>query len=374
MNKVIVVGGGILGASTAYMLTKMGADVTVVDRNDRGQATAAAAGIICPWVTQRRNKAWYQLVKAGARFYPRLIQALKEDGEHETGYSRVGALILHKELGKLDKLEERALEKRQEAPEMGEIRKLSSPETSSLFPPLIEEFSALQVTGAARVDGRLLRDSLLRAAVKNGARVINGSAELKYEGKQINGVYIDDQTIQGNLVIVCAGAWANELFSPLGIHFGVSFQKAQILHLEMPNASTENWPVVMPPGNQYLLAFEEGKIVAGATHEDLEEFDTRITAGGLRELLNKAIDAAPGLESGTFVEARTGFRPFTPGFLPVIGPLPGWDGLIVANGLGASGLTMGPYIGEQLARMAMGAETEIDINLYPVEGAIISEP
>ncbi|WP_053362980.1 FAD-binding oxidoreductase [Bacillus sp. FJAT-27251] len=373
MKKVIVVGGGILGASTAYMLSKMGADVTVVDRNDRGQATAAAAGIICPWVTQRRNKAWYQLVKAGASFYPQLIQALKQDGEHETGYSRVGALILQKELEKLDKLEERALQKRQEAPEMGEILKLSSPEASSLFPPISEEFSALQVTGAARVDGRMLRDSLLRAAGKNGARVINGSAELRYEEKQITGISIDHQTILGDMVVVCAGAWANELFSPLGVHFGVSFQKAQILHLEIPNASTASWPVVMPPGNQYLLAFEKGKIVAGATHEDVEEFDTRITAGGLREVLNKAIDAAPGLENGTFVEAKTGFRPFTPGFLPVIGPLPGWKGLIVANGLGASGLTMGPYIGEQLAKMALGAETEIDINLYPVEGAIMNE-
>lgn len=69
MQTYIVVGAGILGASTAYHLAKAGAQVTLVDRQDLGQATDAAAGIICPWLTQRRNKAWYQLAKNGAKFY-----------------------------------------------------------------------------------------------------------------------------------------------------------------------------------------------------------------------------------------------------------------------------------------------------------------
>lgn len=50
MKTYIVVGGGILGASTAYHLAKAGVRVTLVDRQDLGQATDAAAGIICPWL------------------------------------------------------------------------------------------------------------------------------------------------------------------------------------------------------------------------------------------------------------------------------------------------------------------------------------
>ena len=70
MKKVIVIGGGISGASAAYQLTKLSADVkvTIIDRKDPGQATDAAAGIICPWLSQRRNKAWYQLAKKGPVF------------------------------------------------------------------------------------------------------------------------------------------------------------------------------------------------------------------------------------------------------------------------------------------------------------------
>ncbi|WP_328194111.1 FAD-binding oxidoreductase [Bacillus atrophaeus] len=56
MEKVIVVGAGILGASAAYQLAKMGADVLVIDRKDKGQATHAAKGIICPWISPRSNQ------------------------------------------------------------------------------------------------------------------------------------------------------------------------------------------------------------------------------------------------------------------------------------------------------------------------------
>lgn len=63
MSRYIVIGAGILGAATAYHLAKLGADVVVVDRKDAGQATDAAAGMICPWLSQRRNKAWYRLAK-----------------------------------------------------------------------------------------------------------------------------------------------------------------------------------------------------------------------------------------------------------------------------------------------------------------------
>lgn len=95
MKSYIVVGAGILGASTAYHLAKAGANVTIVDRQQVGQATDAAAGIVCPWLSQRRNKAWYKIVKGGARYYSSLIQQLEEDGETDTGYNRVGAISLH---------------------------------------------------------------------------------------------------------------------------------------------------------------------------------------------------------------------------------------------------------------------------------------
>ncbi|AOK88342.1 NAD(P)/FAD-dependent oxidoreductase [Paenibacillus polymyxa] len=372
MKKVIVIGSGILGASTAYHLAKMGANVIIVDRKDKGQATDAAAGIICPWLSQRRNQAWYQLAKAGARFYPGLIEELKSEGETETGYAQVGALSIHDDLEKIKKMETRAHLRQADAPEIGEITRLNEKETHERFPLLVEGYHSVHISGAARIDGRALRDALVRSAQKNGAVLIQGNATLQYESDHVTGVVVGAQSFSSDKVIVCAGAWANQLLLPLGIHFKVSYQKAQIMHLQVPNRQdTGTWPVVIPPSDQYLLAFDKQKIVIGATHEnEIEGYDTRVTAGGMQEILDKGLELAPDLANSTFQEVRVGFRPFTPGFLPVIGAVPGWDGLIAANGLGASGLTMGPFIGNQLAKLALGMNVDIDINDYDIRKAI----
>ncbi|CAG9615044.1 Glycine oxidase [Bacillus rhizoplanae] len=370
MKTYIVVGVGILGASTAYHLAKAGAHVTLVDRQDLGQATDAAAGIVCPWLSQRRNQAWYQIAKGGARYYASLIQQLEADGEKDTGYKRVGAISLHTEEKKLNQMEERAYKRREDAPEIGEITRLSSSETKSIFPPLSEEYSAVHISGAARVNGRALRQSLVNAAKKHGAVCIMGDASLVHEDNRVVGIEVNGETLTADQVIVTAGAWANELLQPLGVNFLVTFQKAQIVHLHMPKINTDSWPVVMPPNDQYILAFEDGRVVVGATHENDTGFDYRVTAGGLHEVFDKALSIAPGLANSTMLETRVGYRPFTPGFLPVIGALPNFEGILVANGLGASGLTAGPYLGSELAKLALGEQTELDLSYYDVAGAI----
>src|SRR5690606_39264344 len=114
MNEVIVIGAGVLGASTAYHLARMGSNVTLVDGNFKGQATDAAAGIICPWLSQRRNKTWYTLAKNGAAYFNHLIQLLEEDGETDTGYKKVGAISIHTDPVKLQEMEKRALKRRED--------------------------------------------------------------------------------------------------------------------------------------------------------------------------------------------------------------------------------------------------------------------
>lgn len=371
--KIIVIGAGIAGASTAYHLAKLGADVLIIDRRDEGQATDAAAGIICPWLSQRRNQAWYRLAKGGARYYPMLIDELECEGESDTGYAKVGALHIHTDSGKLGKMEERAHQRLEDAPEIGEITRLDEQSTQELFPLLVEDHASVHISGAARVDGRALRDALLRSAQRNGAKLVHADAQLEFQAGRVTGVTCGAENYPADRVIVCAGAWAGQLLQPLGIDFKVRYQKAQIMHLQLPDAelNTGEWPVVMPPSDQYLLAFEQQRIVIGATHEnDVEGYDTRITPGGMHEILSKGLAWAPGLAESTFQGVRVGFRPFTADFLPVIGAVPGWEGLLAVNGLGASGLTMGPFIGSQMAKLALGLELDIELADYEVRKAM----
>jgi len=371
MKKIIVIGSGILGASTAFHLAESGVDVTIIDRYDIGQATDAAAGIICPWISQRRNKAWYELVKNGARYYPELIEKLASHGIKDTGYRKVGAISLHTDPAKLEQMAERARKRSEDAPEIGKVSILSPTETRAIVPLVSDGYGSVYVSGGARVDGRAMRDALLHAAIKLGVIYKQGDAKLFYKNGQVCGICVDRFLYECDQVIVTSGAWGRELLEPLGVKFMVKGQKAQILHLGLlGNERTGEWPVVIPPNNQYLLSFEGGRVVVGATHEDDKGFDARVTAGGLHEILDKAMEIFPSLAEAEVIETRVGFRPFTPDFLPVIGPVPGVRGLLVANGLGASGLTSGPYLGAELARLAIGDKMELDIGRYSVEGAI----
>ena len=78
--KVAIIGAGIVGSTAAYYLSKAAqVDVTVYDHGV-GQATKAAAGIISPWFSKRRNKAWYRLARLGADFYQELVEDQVEVG------------------------------------------------------------------------------------------------------------------------------------------------------------------------------------------------------------------------------------------------------------------------------------------------------
>jgi len=370
MNSAIVIGSGILGSSTAYHLAKQGVQVTIVDREEEGQATKAAAGIICPWYAQRRNKAWYSLADQGAVYYRKLIDDLSTEGENVTGYKQVGMLGIHTDEEKLIRAKDRVLKRREDTPEIGDVELLSKEETIKKFPLLNDEYRSLYISGGARVNGYELNKALLNVAQKFGAKIITGDASLIYKNNKVSGVTVNGEEVLADKTIACTGAWMNELLQPLGINFNAHPQKAQIIHLNVPNSYTDDWPVIMPPNNQYILPNDNSKIIIGATHEKNAGFDRRLTAGGIHEVLTKAIDVAPALADATFSHVNVGFRPFTPDSIPVIGKLDGIEQFILATGLGASGLTTGPFVGKQLSLLALNESLSINLDLYQPNQAI----
>lgn len=369
MKKIIIIGAGILGAATAYRLAKAGENVTVIDQQIPGRATQVASGIICPWLSKRRNKAWYELAKRGAKLYPELIEELTDDGQQQTGYKRNGAMFLRNSKEKLQEFKQRAMIRREEAPEIGEITLLNPQEATALFPPLKESYGAVHIAGGARVNGSQLVQSLLKAANSYGARFINGQAILQQIDNIVWGAKVNGETIEADTVIAVNGAWMRPLLAEIGIDFLGSFQKGQLLHLQMPQSDTSDWPVVLPPSGQSIVSFDQ-HLVIGASHDNDANFDERITVGAIQDVLTKALTFAPGLSDAEISKAAYGFRPFTPDFLPIFGNVPTCKGLFIANGLGASGMTTGPYIATVLADMVRGKQPDIPENDYAVSSAI----
>jgi D-amino-acid dehydrogenase len=175
-------------------------------------------------------------------------------------------------------------------------------------------------------------------------------------------VRLGGELIEGDAIIAATGAWTGSFLQPTGLAVPVQPQRGQIMHISLGEVDTSRWPVVLPGASgHYLVAFDGGRIVAGATRETGAGFDYRITPAGLAEILEQALAVAPGLADGTYLETRVGFRPMGPDIRPLLGPVPGLDGLVVATGLGASGLTMGPLAGSLAAQAALDLPLAIDL-------------
>ncbi|HUR04891.1 MAG TPA: FAD-dependent oxidoreductase [Nonomuraea sp.] len=368
--RVAVIGSGIVGAAAAWWLSGRGASVTVVDGAFSGRATEAGAGIVCPWVDHAEDDAWYVLARAGARRYPELVSALGED----IGYARVGALLVARDPAELEPVRALLLRRRPDAPEMGDITDVAAP--SALFPPLSAGLSAIHVPGAARVDGRAVRDALLRAAVRRGTELRTGTATLTPDGavrlhattgspdpEPSTGAPspADGVPVEADVVIVAAGAWSGEVCRALGVELPVFPRRGQIVHAALDGVDTASWPIVLPRSGPYLLGFPGSRLVVGATVEDAG-FSPYVTVGGIHEVLAAGLRVAPGLDGARVVETRVGLRPVHAAGTALIERLT--ERVMVATGLGAYGLTAGPFTGEIAAALALGEAPPIDIHPY----------
>ena len=352
---------GVFGASTAYHLAQLGADVTVVDRADLGRATAAGAGIVCPWVGAAPDPDDAAIASASGRYYPEFVARLARDGVEDVGYRKVGALVVPEAREALDATEERLAARSAEAVEMGAVRRLTPAQASALFPVLRRDLAAIQVEGAGRVDGRVLAKALLTATEMRGGRVESGSAsEIVTTDGRVSGVRVGARTLPAEAAILATGAWAPELLGQFGLSIEVAPQRGQIIHLRLASQDTQAWPIILPLNSYYMLAFDAGRIVVGATRETGSGFDYRVTAGGLAEVLKFGLTWAPGLAEAELIETRVGFRPMAAGDKPMLGAVPTVPGLFVGDGLGHSGLTLGPFAGKMLADIVLERVCELD--------------
>jgi D-amino-acid dehydrogenase len=367
MGEIIVVGGGVVGSAAAYHLARQGSAVTLIDRADEGQATAAGAGIISPG-TGFPAGPMLSLAMVATDFYQTLLAQLAEDGEEDTGYANCGGLFVATTEVEAAQLPERfrtlTARRAQGLKSVGEVELLEGYEARRLFPPLADIPAAIHLTGVARVNGRLLRDALRRAATRHGATIVEGSAEVVQAGGRATGVRVAGQELAADAVIVAGGAWSNSLGDALGVRLPVYPQRGQILHLDLPGVTTTNWPVILGFHSHYLLAFPENRVVAGATREHDSGYDYRMTAGGVHEALGEALRIAPGLAAATLHEVRIGLRPASPDNMPILGQVPGLDNVFVATGHGASGLQLGPYSGAAVADLAQGKSVEIELEPF----------
>jgi D-amino-acid dehydrogenase len=171
--------------------------------------------------------------------------------------------------------------------------------------------------------------------------------------------------IAAGRVIIAGGAWSPAFGEQLGVAIPIVPLRGQIIHLGLPGMETADWPIIEPFRGHYMVCWPDSRVVCGATREQAG-FAPHLTAGGVHEVLSEALRVAPGLAGAEIREIRVGLRPYSADHLPVLGTVPGVDGVYLATGMGATGLHLGPYCGKLAAEWALGQASEADISAFGV--------
>ncbi|MGI5270721.1 FAD-dependent oxidoreductase [Nonomuraea sp. CA-218870] len=374
----VIVGGGIVGLSIAWRLARRGREVVVVDPSPATGASYAAAGMLAPIseVTYTEEPL-LRLGAASLRRWPAFAAALAADagltpsapatvpraderagaafaglegsGEAAQWLAAARAGLDLRDDGTLDvafgpddlaMLDEQArfMEK------LGlPVERLTGRECRRLEPMLAPSVrGGLLARTDAWVDPRRVTAALLAALDRLGVPVVRARVtELARDGDRVVGVRLappaaGSGTLAAERVVVAAGAWSGEL-----AEVPVRPVKGQILRLRSPRPLLGRCVRGSVHGNPvYLVPRGDGELVVGATQEELG-FDTRVTAGGVYELLRDARELVPGVTELEVADVVAGLRPGTPDNLPVIGP-GGTPGLVLATGHHRGGVLLAP--------------------------------
>lgn len=345
MRRIAIIGGGIVGVSAAYYLSKEdNIEVTLFD--DGQQTTKAAVGIICPWLNQRRNMFWYDLVRDGAEFYDRLMDDLSDN----SFYQNIGALYINPKME--DKMFDIATRRSKESYKVGKVSRVSKELSPELSPLGFKWDTGIYVSGAARVDGKVFLEVLMEASLKQGLIYHNKKVDI-LESKESYSVEGRDY----DALILSPGPYLKDLMKfKSEYHIDLRAQKGQLITFERKNK--KEYPVIMPKGEIDFLFGRDGQLVVGASHEN-EYKDKEVDWEILNHLKEEAIKYYPELEDESISSYRVGFRAHNSSYTPFYGNLREDPNIYVASALGSSGLTSGPIIGYRLAQVVINVDSEI---------------
>jgi glycine oxidase len=352
--QIVIIGAGVIGLATAWRTAAGGAAVTLVDPAPASGASSVAAGMLTP-VSELTygEEPLLRLGLASRDRYGAFVAELEELTGLETGYRTDGILEVAFDSDDLRHLDD--LRRFQE--DLGiPAEALTGRECRRLEPMLAPGVrGGLLAPEDGSVDPRRLAPALLAACERLGVRLVRRRAErVVVENGAAAGVGLDDGTvIRADRVLLAAGPWSGDLGGlPPGTVPPVRPVKGQVIRLRTRAPFLRRTTRGLVRGSSvYLVPRADGEIVLGATQEELG-FDTRVTAGGLWELLRDARELLPGITELEFAEVRAGLRPGSPDNAPVMGPT-ALPGLLVGTGHFRNGILLTPVSADILSAMLL---------------------
>ena len=359
---VVIVGGGVMGASAAFHLAEVGVSVLLCEKNElaSGSTSKAAGGV-------RANFSDEFNVALGARSLDLFSNFINRPG-YEIDLHRPGYLFA------LTQPEDVALFERSTNihHQFGVESRMISPSEAKKISPLLHTDDLLAASFTPN-DGHCTPEAVVLgyagAAKKLGATVLTGVevTGINHRDGEITSVTTSAGSVATNTVINCAGAWSPQIASQVGLDLPVTPFKRELVITDALDESFSDLPASMPMTIDYATSLywhREGRgILMGFSDKTIEAgFDLKKDPHFLEKLGTLAMDRAPRLMETGIGKGWTGLYEVTPDHNAILGEYKKVSRFFYATGFSGHGFLQGPAIGEILRDLYLNKKPFVDIS------------
>jgi glycine oxidase len=365
MVDLIVIGGGVIGLSLAYEMSQRGANVTVVDLPQSGQASWAGAGILVPTNEQTAIHPLEKLRGMSSRLHAQWARQLNAETGIDNGYLECGGVYIARTAGEVAAL--RGVVEDWIDFEI-EHKLLSVQQLAEYIPPLsdleasLRPRTAVWVANESQIENPAHMEALRHACRHRGVELIPEChrVKLSFEPERIAAVQVDGDSLQANSYCIAAGAWSERLLDPLGFRMSMLPIRGQIVLFKLDHRIFE--PVIYE-GSRYIVPRKDGHVLVGATVEEAG-FDASTTPSDINDLVAFAHSLIPALNESTFETCWAGLRPATFDGFPYLGRLPELSNGFVSTGHFKAGLHLSTGSAVVMADLIEGKPATVDLSPF----------
>ena len=367
--EVVIIGGGVIGCSVAYHLTKLGiTDVVLLERKELTSGTTwHAAGL----VGQLRSSI--NMTKL-ARYTSELYRELEAETGQATGYRQSGSISVASTEERMEELKRSA----SMAKVFGlEVNVLGVDEIGEKYPLIETEdlYGGIHIPSDGYANAVDITQALAKGARSGGAQIFTDTAveEILRTGSKVSGVRTAEGEVRARHVVICGGMWSRDLAASVGVnlplhaceHYYVLFDSVAGLHPDLPvlrdyNACT-------------YYKYDAGKLLVGAFEPHAkpwgmegisEDFCFDEIAGDFdhfEPVLHDAMKRFPALEQAGIQKFFCGPESFTPDVRYHLGEAPELENCFVAAGLNSIGLQSAGGVGKVTAEWIRDKRPPVDL-------------
>lgn len=366
---VAIIGGGIMGAATAYYLAEQGIrNVILLEKDLLSQAsTGLSVGGIRQQFSHPANIRLSQISV-------RVFEGFRDQFGVDIGYRKAGYLFLAgKEETWREFLASVETQHRLGVP----VEVLDAAEISSRWPYL--ELSDIKGGTFCAEDGYadpyLVTMAFARAARRLGVRIeeLTPVTGIQFQGDRVTGMVTTRGNIQSPVVVIAAGPWAAEVGRMAGVELPVVPYRRQAFMTQPFDLFPRPVPMIIDQdATFYFRGADPGLIMGMSDPDEPPGFHLQTDRQFLERVVEAAVRRAPRIEEARILRGWAGLYEVTPDDNPIIGAIPFRPGLFCAVGFSGHGFQHGPAAGQVMSRLISGAEPDFD--LLPFSYARFSRP